>query len=110
MRYGPLLIVEDSDDDFYATRRALGTTLPCALVRCSTGSEALEYLFQQGQYTQAERPSLILLDLNLPGKDGRTVLEQLKQNSTLKSIPVVVMSTSSNPVDISHCYATGCSG
>jgi CheY-like chemotaxis protein len=110
MRYGPLLIVEDSDEDFYAVRRALGTTLPCALVRCSTGSDALQYLLQQGQYAQAERPALILLDLNLPGTDGRTVLAQLKQDSTLKSIPVVVMSTSSSPVDIRYCYATGCSG
>jgi CheY-like chemotaxis protein len=108
--YGPLLIVEDSDEDFYAMRRALGTTLPCGVVRCRTGSEALDYLFRRGLYTQAALPSLVLLDLNLPGKDGRTVLEQVKRDATLRAVPVVVVSTSDNPADIARCYSIGCSG
>ncbi|HEV8714996.1 MAG TPA: response regulator [Candidatus Binatia bacterium] len=110
MDYGPLLIVEDSDEDFYAMRRALGTTLPCGVVRCRTGSEALDYLFRRGLYTQAALPSLVLLDLNLPGKDGRTVLEQVKRDATLRAVPVVVVSTSDNPADIARCYSIGCSG
>jgi CheY-like chemotaxis protein len=108
--YGPLLIVEDSDEDFYAMRRALAKTLPCEVVRCLTGSEAIDYLFRRGSYVQAALPSLILLDLNLPGKDGRTVLAEIKQDATLRALPVVVVSTSDNPADIAQCYSTGCSG
>ncbi len=110
MEYGPLLIVEDSDEDFYAMRRALGKILPCEVVRYRTGSEALDYLFRRGSYAQAVLPSLILLDLNLPGKDGRTVLEQVKHDATLRVVPVVVVSTSDNPADIAQCYTIGCSG
>ncbi|HXG19701.1 MAG TPA: response regulator [Methylomirabilota bacterium] len=110
MPYGPLLIVEDSDDDFYAMMRALKHMLPCEVVRCRTGTEALDYLFRRGVYAQAPVPSLMLLDLNLPGKDGRTVLRQMKQNVTLQAVPVVVVSTSENPADVRYCYSTGCSG
>ncbi len=110
MPYAPLLIVEDSDADFYAMKRALGSTLPCEIMRCSTGSEALDYLFRRGAHARAVSPPLILLDINLPGTDGRTVLAQLKQDPTLKGIPVVMVSTSDNPADITYCYSTGCSG
>ena len=110
MTYGPLLIVEDSDADFYAMKRALGNTLPCEIKRCSTGSEALDYLFRRGSYTEAACPPLVLLDINLPGMDGRAVLAQLKQDPTLKGIPVVMVSTSDNPADITYCYTAGCSG
>ena len=110
MKYGPLLVVEDSDDDFYAVKRALGNTLPCELVRCCTGNEALDYLFQGGNDAQAVLPSLILLDLNLPGKDGHTVLQRVKNDAILREVPVVVVSTSDNPADVRSCYATGCSG
>jgi CheY-like chemotaxis protein len=108
--YGPLLIVEDSDEDFYAMQRALGKTLPCEVVRCRTGSEALDYLFRRGAYAQAILPSLVLLDLNLPGKDGRAVLEQVKHDAMLRAVPIVVVSTSDNPTDIARCYTIGCSG
>jgi CheY-like chemotaxis protein len=110
VEYGPLLIVEDSDEDFYAMRRALGKTLPCGIVHCRTGSEALDYLFRRGPHAQAVPPSLMLLDLNLPGQDGRSVLAQVKRDATLRATPVVVVSTSDNPADIAQCYAGGCSG
>lgn len=110
VEYGPLLIVEDSDEDFYAMKRALAKILPCEVVRCRTGNEALDYLFRRDSYVQAVLPSLVLLDLNLPGKDGRVVLEQVKQDATLRAVPVVVVSTSDNPADIARCYTTGCSG
>lgn len=110
MLYGPLLIVEDSDADFYAMRRALGENLPCVVVRCCTGDEALDYLFRRGAYTQAVLPSLVLLDLNLPGTDGRMVLKQVKDEATLCMVPVVMVTTSNNPADIAHCYRAGCSG
>jgi CheY-like chemotaxis protein len=104
------LIVEDSDADFYAMRRALGEKLSCTVVRCCTGDEALDYLFRRSAYAQAVPPSLVLLDLNLPGTDGRTVLQQVKQDATLRAVPVVVVSTSDNPADIVQCYTLGCSG
>lgn len=104
MTYGPLLVVEDSDEDFYAIRRALGTTLPCAIVRCSTGSEVLDYFARRAADPHAVRPSLILLDLNLPGKNGFSILHHLKQDSSLCDIPVVIFSTSNNPADIERCY------
>ena len=110
MAYGPLLIVEDSDADFYAIRRALGENLPCMIVHCQTGDEALNYLFRRGAHAQAVLPSLVLLDLNLPGTDGRTVLNQIKHDSTLCAVPVIVVTTSNNPADIIHCYRAGCSG
>lgn len=110
VEYGPLLIVEDSDEDFYAMRRALGKSLPCEVVRCRTGSEALDYLFRRGAYLQAVLPSLVLLDLNLPGNDGRMILQQIKRDASLCAVPVVVVSTSDNPADIAQCYTIGCSG
>ena len=58
----------------------------------------------------AQRPAIILLDLNLPGTDGREVLEQIKQDKSLKSIPVVIFTTSSNPRDIEACYQYGVNG
>jgi CheY-like chemotaxis protein len=110
VNYGPLLIVEDSDEDFYAMQRTLRKTLPCEVVRCRTGSEALDYLFRRGSYARAVLPSLVLLDLNLPGQDGRAVLEQVKRDAALRAVPVVVVSTSNNPADVAQCYTIGCSG
>jgi CheY-like chemotaxis protein len=109
-----LLIIEDSDEDFEALCRMMknGPTR-CQVYRCHDGDEALDFLFHTGQYADAKTtplPSLILLDLNLPGLDGREVLSQIKQNETLKSIPVVVLSTSNNPKDIRACYRTGVNG
>ena len=110
MRYNPVVIVEDSDADFYAMRRVLQKALPCEIVRCSTGNEALDYLFRRGTYPKAAVPSLILLDLNLPGKDGRSILAQVKQDKKLCATPVVIVSTSDNPADVMYCYTNGCSG
>ena len=110
MNQDPLLIVEDSDDDFYAIRRALGEMHSRPLVRCRTGSEALDYIFQRGAYREAARPALILLDLNLPGTHGRTVLMELKADPSLRAIPVVIVSSSSNPQEINDCYRLGCGG
>ncbi|MGE3536059.1 MAG: response regulator [Candidatus Tectimicrobiota bacterium] len=110
MPYGPLLIVEDSDEDFYTITRALGDGMPCAIVRCSSGQEAMEYLEGRGPYARAARPSLMFLDLNLPGRDGRQVLAAMQQSPALRVIPVVVVSTSTNPGDITQCYQSGASG
>lgn len=110
----PLLMIEDSDEDFEAFRRII-RHLPIAkqVYRCSTGDDALDFLYQTGEYANSaivQRPGIVLLDLNLPGTDGREVLGQIKQDNTLKSIPVVVFTTSSNPRDIEACYQYGANG
>lgn len=106
-----ILIVEDSPEDYEAMMRAFkkaGLRNPTA--RCEDGDEALDYLYQRGAYAApgtARRPALILLDLNLPGTDGREVLEIIKSDTALRSIPVVVLTTSRDPVDIEKCYTYG---
>jgi CheY-like chemotaxis protein len=107
----PLLIVEDSDEDFEVFRRHLQkspVTVP--ILRCKNGEEALALLFRTGDYAGdlcAPLPSVILLDLNLPLMDGREVLMRIKQVESLKSIPVVIFTTSSNPKDLEECYKNG---
>ena len=106
-----LLLIEDSDEDVAATVRGLRQhELEVILHRCTTGDEALEYLYQRGRFTdatRAPRPNLILLDLNLPGTDGRALLAVIKDDGDLKSIPVIVLTTSNNPKDIAACYRYG---
>lgn len=106
-----ILIVEDSDDDYEATIRALrrGKKMSNPIHRCSTGQEALDYLRREGSYAEEapERPMLVLLDLNMPGLDGRDVLAAMKDDPDLMKIPVIVMTTSSDPVDIDECYRRG---
>ncbi len=112
MRVEPLImVVEDSPEDYEALLRAAKKAcLSTPLVRCESGDEALEYLFHQGRYQDAAmspRPSMILLDLNLPGTDGRQVLHALKSDSLLRTIPVIILTTSRDELDIQHCYAEG---
>ncbi len=109
--YLPLLVVEDSDVDFEVLMRSLKKlSFQPQIYRVEDGDEALDFLFHQGQYTdnkKTPRPALILLDLNLPGTDGRQVIVQLKQNRSLKMIPIIVFTTSSNPHDVEFCYQHG---
>lgn len=109
--YLSLLIIEDSDEDFEAFGRFIKkSAITNPVYRCIDGEDALDFLYHQGEYQdyrQAPRPSIILLDLNLPGTDGREVLEQIKQDEKLKTIPVIVFTTSSNPKDIETCYRFG---
>jgi CheY-like chemotaxis protein len=109
-----LLVVEDSDEDFEAFGRII-TSLSFAspIYRCTDGDDALDFLYKTGKYADAisaPRPRIILLDLNLPGVDGREILNQIKQDNALKTIPVVVFTTSSNPKDIESCYQQGVNG
>lgn len=106
-----ILIVEDSDDDFFATMRAFKkSNLANPVQRCTNGDQALDYLFQRGEFSapgKAPRPGLILLDLNLPGTDGRSILHTIKAEPDLLKIPVVVLTTSNAEHDIEKCYAAG---
>ena len=107
----PILLVEDSAEDARVTMRAfLRAGLRNAVVVCRDGEEALDYLYQQGSYAmlgKADRPELILLDLNLPGRDGRTLLRLIKADDTIKAIPVIILTTSDEPSDIEACYQYG---
>jgi two-component system response regulator len=107
----PILLVEDSPEDYEATVRALRKAgLANPLVRCEDGDEALDYLYRRGAFVDPQsspRPGIVLLDLNLPGTDGREVLAEMKADSSLRSIPVVVLTTSSDERDVDRCYQAG---
>lgn len=103
-----ILIVDDSDVDYEVTLRGLRKAgLANPIARCADGDDALDYLFQRGAHAGAQRPYLILLDLNMPGTDGREVLQAIKSDADLRKIPVVVLTTSDDPRDIEQCYAIG---
>lgn len=100
-----ILIVDDSADDVEFTLAALqGTKLANAVNVVSDGVEAMEYLRNQGKYANAQKPSLILLDLNMPRKDGREVLSEMKADKELRHIPVVILTTSQAEEDIVRSY------
>jgi chemotaxis family two-component system response regulator Rcp1 len=100
-----VLLVEDSPGDVRLTREALkDAKVHINLHVASDGAEAMDFLSQQGNHASAPRPDLILLDLNPPKKDGREVLEEIKESSTLKSIPVVILTTSASEADILRSY------
>ena len=99
----PLLVLEDSDDDFDTleeARRAAG--LRNEVRRAITGEACLELLRDGSVW-----PAVVLLDLNTPGLDGRATLQEIKQDPALRSLPVVVFTTSSNPRDLAFCYGAG---
>ncbi len=107
-----ILIVEDSDDDYEATIRAYkkAGVEAGSIQRCEDGKDALDYLYHKGQYQNDDgflKPDLIMLDLNMPGKDGRTVLAQIKSDPELMAIPVVILTTSDNNQDVDFCYNHG---
>ena len=103
-----ILIVEDSPEDYEATERALRKSgLRNTIEHCNDGDEALDFLYRRGEYANARRPGIILLDLNMPGTDGREVLQDIKHNPDLMTIPVILLTTSSDERDIDACYKAG---
>jgi two-component system, chemotaxis family, response regulator Rcp1 len=100
-----ILLVEDSPADVIITREAFAEfKIINSLHVVDDGVNALAYLHRTGQYTNVPRPDLILLDLNLPRKNGREVLAEIKADLELKSIPVVVLTTSHAEKDIMEAY------
>jgi len=100
-----ILLVEDNPGDVRLTREALREgTVPSNLHVAHDGVEALAFLRREGSHRDAVRPDLILLDLNLPRKDGRQVLEEIKTSPELRSIPVVVLTSSQAEQDIARAY------
>ncbi|MBF0348387.1 MAG: response regulator [Magnetococcales bacterium] len=100
-----ILLVEDSPGDVELTREALcDSKLLNRLHVAEDGEEAMAFLRREGRFSNAIRPDVVLLDLNLPRKDGREVLEEIKADPDLKSIPVVVLTTSQADEDILRTY------
>jgi len=100
-----ILLVEDNPGDQDLTRNALQRAkVRNTLHVVEDGEEAMEFLRQKGEYANAPRPDVILLDLNLPRMDGREVLEEIKKDPKLMDIPVVVLTTSSAEQDIIRSY------
>ncbi len=103
-------MADDDDDDFLLTQKALkASKLLNKLVRVNDGEELLDYLFCRGEYEgqDIELPGIILLDLNMPRKDGREALKEIKEDATLRNIPVVVFTTSKAEEDVYKTYQLG---
>ena len=101
-----ILLVEDSPGDVNLTREALrGARIRNQLHVVGDGEEALDFLHRRGEHADAPRPDLVLLDLNLPRKDGRAVLEEVKSDPELLTIPVIVLTTSAAHEDVARAYA-----
>jgi CheY-like chemotaxis protein len=115
-RNGPIeiLLVEDNPGDVRLTKEALKEGKVFSnLHTVKDGVEAMEFLRRQGKFSSVPRPDIILLDLNLPKKDGREVLQEIKSDEQLKRIPVVVLTTSKAEEDVlrtynlhANCYVT----
>ena len=104
-RPAEVLLVEDSPGDVRLTREALKEgKVRNNLSVVSDGVEAMEFLRREGQYADAPRPDIVLLDLNMPRKDGREVLAEMKSDEALKRIPVVILTTSEAEQDILRTY------
>jgi chemotaxis family two-component system response regulator Rcp1 len=109
-----ILLIEDNMGDVDLAREALGISkLHNALHVVQDGVAAMDFLQKKGKFTNAPRPDLIILDLNLPKKDGRQVLSEIKMNDNLKRIPVVILTTSRAEEDVlksynlhANCYIT----
>ncbi len=100
-----ILLVEDNDGDIRLMREILAEINPTARLHVVTdGAEAMDFLRYQGRYLDAPRPSVILLDLNLPKLHGREVLARVKANPHLQTIPVIVLTSSEEESDIASSY------
>jgi two-component system, chemotaxis family, response regulator Rcp1 len=105
-----LLLVEDNPADAYLVRTAVAPAIDQGALQCSTvtdGAQALAFLHHHEPYTQDASPDLVLLDLNLPVRSGYEVLAELQQDAELYTIPVVVLTTSANPQDMTRYYELG---
>jgi two-component system, chemotaxis family, response regulator Rcp1 len=101
-----ILLIEADLDRAKLIMEVLGSSaIDCRIVALANGIEALNFLLRQGNYENAARPDLILLELNLPDKDGRELLAEIKANPELRRIPIVVLTTATSEADILNTYA-----
>ena len=100
-----ILLVEDNEGDIILTKEALSeTSVPNRLHVARDGEEGLAFLFKEGKFEHVPTPDLILLDLNMPRKDGKEVLSEIKNSPRVKHIPIVVLTTSEAEPDIINTY------
>ncbi|MDB9313568.1 response regulator [Spirulina sp. CS-785/01] len=105
IKHKVIFLVEDNRADIRLIQEALkNSVVPHKVITVRDGIDAMAYLRREGEYADSPRPDLILLDLNLPRKDGREVLAEIKDDPTLRRIPVVVLTTSRNEDDIHQSY------
>jgi two-component system response regulator len=107
-----ILVIDDNEDDVEAIRRSFARShLLDRIAWCHNGRDALDYLFCEGAHAvrRGGNPQLILLDLNMPGLDGRRTLEIIKGDEKLRTVPVVVLTTSADNRDVERCYELGAS-
>lgn len=107
-----LMIIEDSEEDYYAMTRILERkSFSYPISRLEDGDAAVNhFLNRTDKNGEKPLPTLILLDLNLPGTDGREILQFLKSREETRSIPIVITTTSANPQDVAYCYEKGADG
>jgi CheY-like chemotaxis protein len=105
MELAHILLVEDNEGDIILTHEAFKEgKVKTKISVVKNGRDALDYLFQRGAYSNSEKPDLILLDINIPIINGLDVLKVIKSDKTLKKIPVIILTTSSNEKDLSEAY------
>lgn len=108
MKYPEMLIIDDDPEDVMLIIDSLESAkIKINIQSVNEGESALDYLHQRGDYKHVKKPDLIFLDLNMPRVSGKDVLKDIKSSPTLKSIPVVVLTTSENPTEIEECYGNG---
>jgi CheY-like chemotaxis protein len=107
----PILVIEDSDEDFEILTVSLQfAAVQNEVIRLSTSREVAAYLRDICSQPVSRYPLLVLLDLNLPGVDGHVVLRQLREHPILRPVPIVMLTTSAQSSDIETCYRLGASG
>jgi len=105
MNLARILLVEDNEGDIVLTLEAFEECkVKTEISVAKNGQEALDFLFKRGAFTEAKKPDLILLDINIPIYNGHEVLRQIKGDPNLKKIPVIMLTTSSNQKDIDKAY------
>ena len=106
-----ILLVEDNEGDILLTLEAFEESkVKTKISVVKNGQEALDFLFQSGKFTNAIKPDLILLDINIPIFSGHEVLARIKSDSNLKKIPVIMLTTSSSQKDLDKAYGNHCNG
>ncbi|MFD2696594.1 response regulator [Mesonia sediminis] len=109
MRKVNVLLVEDNEGDILLTQEAFEESkVQADLSVVRNGQEALDFLFKRKDYEDAQRPDIILLDINIPIYNGHEVLQQIKTDEQLKTIPVIMLTTSNNQEDVKKCYEQHC--
>mgnify|MGYP005833661749 CR=1 FL=1 len=108
-----VLLVEDNEDHAFLVKKAIkvsNSCMNCNVYNVCDGEEALEFIYRKGEYSNVPRPDLILMDINMPGKDGFDVLSEIKSSDQYRTIPVIMLTSSENDSDVNKCYSMGSNG